>query len=258
MISHHLTKHRPHRSFAYGIGTLSLSFVLLLSACQTNKDIRRDQEVQKLRSELNQVRTDKGDVDNVAEELKMEIAKTNNLVEERAFQQKQLVEDLKREMANYVSRIAILEAKLQEMEAAERNQERDREQKRVAEKAKPPTYDQAKKLYDEGRYEEAIDIFKGVLRARSGKPEDAKKSQFFLGESFYASREYASAALEFSEFKKQYPKDTLVPLAIYRQANAFRTVGKPKEAKLFYQELIERFPKNSFAQKAKAEMKKLK
>lgn len=258
MISHHLPKHLPHRSLGLGGGVFFLVSVLLLSACQTNKDIRREQEVQKLRSELNQVRTDKGDVDNVAEELKMEVAKTNNLVEERAFQQKQQIEELKREMGNYVSRIAILEAKLQEMENAERNQEREREQKRVVEKARPPTYEQAKKLYDDGRYEEAIDIFKGVLRARSGKPDEAKKSQFFLGESFYASREYASAALEFSEFKKQYPKDTLVPLAIYRQANAFRTVGKPKEAKLFYQELIERFPKNSFAQKAKAEMKRLK
>ena len=62
----------------------------------------------------------------------------------------------------------------------------------------------------------------------------------------------------YQQFKKNYPKDSRVARAIYRQANCFRSLKQKKEARLFYQELIDRFPKSSLVSKAKREMKKLK
>ena len=94
-------------------------------------------------------------------------------------------------------------------------------------------------------------------RAKS-KSEEGRKAQFLLAESYFMAKEYATAALEFGEFKKNFPKDKQVATATYRQANAFRNMGKAKEARLFYQELIEKHPKSPLVAKAKQEMKKLK
>ena len=103
----------------------------------------------------------------------------------------------------------------------------------------------------------AIEIFRSVAKNKT-KSEEGKKAAFFIAECQFASKDYASAVLEYSDFKKNHPKDSLLPNAIYRQANAFRNLGKTKEAKLFYQELLASFPKHGLATKAKQEMKKLK
>jgi TolA-binding protein len=133
--------------------------------------------------------------------------------------------------------------------------EEEMQQKKVVEERARASFETGKALYDQDKFEEAVDVFRAVLKRAKG--DEAKKTQFYLGESLFSAKDFASSTLTFSEFIKSHPKDSLVPTAIYRQAQAFRSLGKPKEAKLFYQELIERFPKSPLASKAKAEQRKL-
>jgi TolA-binding protein len=242
---------QQHREIKF----MRLLFILLslipLSSCKTKTDIRREQEVEKLKSELRDVKGDKADAENQVEELKLEIGRINNVVEERAQQNRAQMEELRRE---FNREIAQLSARIQanEQRAA---QEETVEKQKVQERSRA-SYENGRRLYDDGKYEDAIEVLKVVSR-KGARTDEGKKSLFLLGESYYANKEFASAALEFSEFKKLYPKDNLIPQAIYRQAVCFKNMGKPKEAKLFYQELIDRYPKANMIAKAKQEMKKL-
>ena len=239
------------------IGWISLLFIGVC-ACQTRSGLRQEQEVEKLKSEVRQVRGERADMDVVGDELKMEIARTNNLVEEKAVREKQQIDELRREMTAMSSQIASLSSRISGLEsrpaaAADEPAERPR----TTEARPKASYDAGKRLFDEQKWDDAIEVLRTVVRNRP-RSEDGKKAQYLLAETFYVSKDYANAALEFSEFRKGHPKDALVANAIYRQANSFRNMKKSVEAKLFYQELIEKFPKSPFSVKAKAEMKKLK
>lgn len=248
-----------------GLIFASLGGLTFLCACVTKSSMRQEQEVERLKQEVRQVRGDRADMDTVSDELRMEIARLNNVVEERAAKEKQQVDEMRREMTAMSNQIATLSSRIQGMEssrasggggggdeAAERP-----ERERPARAKGRTTYEAGKRQYDEGKFDDAVDTLKAVIRDRP-KSDEGKRAQFLLGEAYYANKDFGNAALEFSEFKKGHPKDALVANAIYRQANAFRAMNKKTEAKLFYQELIEKFPKSPFSSKARNEMKKLK
>lgn len=224
-----------------------VGFVLLtLSACKTKSELRREQELAQLKQEVSQVRGTRADSEVLAEEIRVEMSRLGNVVEQQAALNQKNYEELKQEMTAVTARLQALEQRAVAEET----------RPAAPEKPAPGGYDAGKRLFEDGQYDEAIEILRPVAKNKKG--EEGRKSLFLLGESYFATRDYASAALEFSEYKKKYPKDSLVPNAIYRQANAFRSMGKPKEAKLFYQELIDKYPKNNLTAKAKTEMKKLK
>jgi TolA-binding protein len=238
------------------IGFISLIFIFC-TACQTKSGLRQEQEVEKLKAEVRQVRGERADMDTAGDELKMEIARTNNLVEERAARDKQQFDDIHREMTAMSAQIASLSSRIQVLEGRPAPAEEPAPERPHSTERPRATYEAGKRLYDDQKWDDAAEVLRGVIRSRP-RSDEAKKSQFLLGETLFAAKDYANAALEFSEFRKGHPKDNLVPNAIYRQANSFRSMAKKVEAKLFYQELIEKFPKNPLSTKAKAEMKKLK
>jgi len=225
---------------------LIFSTIVLFPSCKTKSELRREQEVEKLRQEVTQVRGNRADVEVLSEELRVEMSRLGAVVEEQGQQSRRQHEELKQQVEALTTR----------MQAVEQRAVSDEPKAPPPAPAGPSGYEAGKKLFEDGRYDEASEVLRTATKSR--KVDDARKSQFLLGESLFAAKDYASAALEFSEYRKKYAKDSLVPNAIYRQANAFRSMGKPKEARLFYQELIEKFPKNSLAAKAKAELKKLK
>ncbi len=243
--------------YFFSTGLFTILILSTLGGCKTKSELRREQDLERVKAELKEVRGDRADVDNLGEEFKVEISRMNNLLEERAAQSRSQMDELRKEIASLNTKIQKLEGHIEAQEAADRearNRATVAQAQAVASPTKP-TYELGKRFYDEGKYEDAIDVLKTVSKAKKG--DEAKKAHFLLGEALYANKEFASAALEYSDYKRLYPKDSLVPQAIYRQANAFKSMGKAKEAKLFYQELIERYPKAGMIAKAKQEMKKL-
>ena len=225
-----------------------LGGILLLPSCKTKSEIRREQEFEKLKQEISETRGEKAEVDSSVDEVKVEMAKLGNVIEEEAQGRRKESEELRKEVAALTARVQALEQKAVGEEQS---------QKQLAQEKPKATLDSGRKLFDDGKYDEAIDVLKSVVKSQP-KSEEGKKGQFLLAESYFSTKDYASAALEFSEFRKNFPKDALVPNAIFRQASSFKEMGKSKEARLFYQDLIERFPRSPFASKAKVEMKRLK
>lgn len=227
--------------------------VLFFSGCKSRSDVKRDQEMERLKAELNSVKGEKADISYVTDELKQDLLRLTNMVEENTqLAQRRHEETMKRdeerskEAAALTGRIEMLENKELESPSVKAESE-----KKIAK------FEVGKKLFDNGKFIEALEIFKLIAHNRS-RADDAKRAQFMVAECYFEIKDYASAALEYSEFKKSYPKDNQVPSAIYRQANAFRLMGRAKEARLFYQELFDKFPKHILSTKARDEMRRLK
>ena len=235
-----------------------IAISMLTVSCKTKSEVRKEQEIEKLRGELRDVKTDRStDAENVSEEFKVEIGKLNNLVEERAITQKRQLEEVKDEIKSLEQKLISLDQKLNNLMVPPANEARGDDNgggERPEPKAKN-SFENGKKLFQEGKYEEAAEMFRIV--AKKGRGEDKKKAMFWIGESSFFSSDYANAALEFGDFRQAFPKDPLAPQAAYRQASCFKKLGKNKEAKLFFQELVEKYPKSSQVAKAKAELKRL-
>ncbi|NBY19359.1 outer membrane protein assembly factor BamD [bacterium] len=219
-----------------------------LTSCRTKSEIRREQEFERLKQEVTQTRGDRAEVDSSVEELRVEIAKLGNVIEEEAQGRRKESEELRKEVTALAARLQALEQRAVSEELAQKQL--------VQEKAKA-SYDAGRRLYDDGKYEEAIDVLKAVVENQP-KSEDGKKSQFLLGESYFATKDYRLSGSEFSRFLKNFPKDAMVPNAIYRLAASLKEMGNGKDAKLFYEELIQRYPASPFAKKAKVDIKRLK
>ncbi len=239
----------------------AISFVLLgllileLTGCKTRSEIRREQEMEKIKQEVTVAKGQRADVETTVDELRTEVARLAVLLEEQSSQLRQHDEELKKDMGTLTTRIQAIEQRAVEDELAQKRY--SDEQKKIAEERSRASFETGKTLYDQDKYEDAAEVFRAVMKNKAGSA-DARKAQFFLGESLFSQREYASATGVFTDFIKAHPKDTNVPTAMLRQAQAFKLVGKPKEAKIFFQDVVEKFPKSAAAGKAKAELKKLK
>jgi TolA-binding protein len=225
-----------------------LALCLTLVGCKTKSEVRREQELEKVKQDVREAKMNRADLETVTDELRADLTRLSNNIEEQTELQKGQLDDLKKELLTVGTRIQALEQRA----AAE-----DTAAKAAADSRSKQTLENGKRLYDEEKYDDAVDILKGVI-ANKPHTDDARHAQLLVADCYFASHDYASAALEYEKFKKDYPKDSMVPNATYRQAQSFKNLGKKTEAKLFYQELIDRFPKNPLASKAKQEMKHLK
>jgi len=221
-----------------GISLVVVAALVSLS-CNTRSEIRREQEIERIKSEVSASRTEKADLSATLDEMRSQLAQMHNSIEEQAQARMRDSEETKKELLTLTTRVQAMEQRA----VAEETQKRE-----VKNKA---SFDVVKKLYDEKKFDDAVEAAKEVIESNP-KSEDARKSQFIVAQSYYASQDFASAALEFGEFKKTYSKDPLVPEATYQMAQAFKQMGKKSEAKLFLQEVIEKHPKTQFAMKAKA------
>lgn len=92
-------------------------------------------------------------------------------------------------------------------------------------------------------------------QAAKAKPN---QSSFESGEEHFQNKDWANAILRFSEYREANPKGKKYAEATYKIGASFESLGKKKEAKAFFEEVIENFPKSSFSSKAKDKLKKLK
>lgn len=86
----------------------------------------------------------------------------------------------------------------------------------------------------------------------------ADNSRFWIGESYYRQKEYASAILEYQKVVDDYPKGDKVPAALYKQGLAFLEIGEKEGGIATLQQLVSRYPKSREAHEARNRIKKAK
>jgi tol-pal system protein YbgF len=117
-------------------------------------------------------------------------------------------------------------------------------------------YEKAWKSLERRNYRDAIARLNEFLKMHP-QSEFADNAQYWIGESYYALKEFDQAILEFDVVRRKYPSGNKVPAALLKQGFAFAELGDKVDARLILQELIARYPQSKEAVMAKEKVKAL-
>ena len=101
-----------------------------------------------------------------------------------------------------------------------------------------------------GNPDQAVEDLKEIIKQ---KKTTQFKAQILLAvaHSFLAQGYAKQAASHYGTFLREYPKSRHIPQALYYLGEAMRKLGEKKKQKVLWKELINKFPKSSFANRAK-------
>lgn len=189
----------------------------------------------------------------VIDELKSEITRLNGRIEdlERAQKQQESKEaklDVKEEIRKMENRIVELEQAQASMLA-----EMKKIQSGVPAKEEVEFFSKGKKEYLAKNYDQAIEFFTAYLKTPKGKHQE--DAIYFRAEAYYAQKQYKKAIIDYSKFPEKFTTSKRMPAALYKIGQSFEAMGMKDDAKGFYQELVEKFPKSPEATKAKKKVK---
>lgn len=146
--------------------------------------------------------------------------------------------------------------KMRDQEASTRTANEAKEKASVESAASKKDYDDAMRLVERKDYRAAMPRLREFLK-KYPDSSLADNAQYWLGECYYAVKEYDQAILEFDGVRRRFPKGEKVPAALLKQGFAFAELGDKLDARLILQELVERFPESEEAGRAKQRLKSL-
>jgi hypothetical protein len=177
------------------------------------------------------------------DELRAELARVSGIAEELQHE-KQLKEQAQGdELKKSQERIVALEKQLKDLTP---------DTPKLPEGKSP--FEAGKDAFSSNNSEEAIMYFTQVLSAsESGK--EAEEATYLRGESYYKKQQYNKAIVDYSRFPEKYQKSSFHPKALLRIAECFEAMGRRDDAKAFYSDLMEKFPKTAEGKIAKKRTK---
>src|SRR3569832_1713290 len=118
-------------------------------------------------------------------------------------------------------------------------------------------YQQAFDKLKEGRYDEAITLFRGVLaNYPNGKLSD--NAQYWLGEANYVTRRYREAVDEFNKVIANYPQSPKVADALLKLGFSHYELGDWAKARESLEQVVARAPQSAGAARANSRLQKMK
>lgn len=193
------------------------------------------------------------------DEMKEEMTRLEGRIEDLERNQRQSSADAtsssnKEEIKKLEGRVIELEqAQTQILEVLKKLQDA---QQAAAQAAMDPleTLNQGKAAYSAGNYDGAIENFSNFLKV--AKPgQEYQEATFLRAESYYALKQYKKAIVDYSKFPEKYTRSKFMPAALYKIALSFDALGMRDDAKGFYQDLVDKYPKSSEARKARRKLK---
>jgi len=126
------------------------------------------------------------------------------------------------------------------------------------EEALPPsqaTYDDAIMAFRAQRYDFAVKGFRAIVDG-GGEDELVGRSRYWLGEAYFAQRDYKDALQMFQDVLKMKNSDKKAD-AQYMAARAYENLGKKAKAKAAYEKVVKNYPMSKNVKSAKARWAKL-
>ncbi len=115
-------------------------------------------------------------------------------------------------------------------------------------------YDQAYKDLTRGNYSLALLGFREYLR-RSPASDLADNAQYWIGECYYAQRDYDPAIQEFLKVQKNYPREDKVPAALLKTGFSFLQLEDRASARRYLNQVVEQFPNSEEAVSARNKLR---
>ena len=116
-------------------------------------------------------------------------------------------------------------------------------------------YKLALRAFRDQQYDKAIQQFRTFQRKYPNSEMD-DDAQYWIGESYFAQKDYNRAILEFNDVLK-YRRGDRVPAALLRQAQAFLEIGDKTDARLILQKLVNDHPNSEQAREARDRLQTL-
>jgi TolA-binding protein len=115
------------------------------------------------------------------------------------------------------------------------------------------TYEQMRKLYDQGKLDESL------ARAQYLDKENYKKAtaNYYLGQIYYAKQQYEDAVYHYKESWSIYDKSDFMPTLLLKTAKALHKLGRESEAKNFFRAVLDQYPETKQAKQANQQLKEL-
>lgn len=84
-----------------------------------------------------------------------------------------------------------------------------------------------------------------------------EKNPLYDANKHYDDKKWEDAILAFEEYRKNNPKGSEYAEATFKMGVCFQNMGLKDDAKVFYKEVVEKYPKSKEASTAKSKLKKL-
>ncbi len=120
-------------------------------------------------------------------------------------------------------------------------------------KSNAKIYSEAKRFFKKRAYDDAKIRFEHLVKNHY-KPAT---SSYYLGEIAYNEGRYKDAIAYYKKSASLYDKSSFMPTLLLHTAISFQRIGNKKDAKKFYESVIELYPKSRAAAIAKKMLKKL-
>ncbi len=117
-------------------------------------------------------------------------------------------------------------------------------------------YREALDLIHQGNCSQAVPKLRDFIR-KNPKSDLADNAQYWIGNCYYAQRDYNRAIIELNEVLLKYPKGDKVPAALIMLADAFADSGDKIDARLILQKLISDHPKSEEAERGRQKLQAL-
>ena len=109
-------------------------------------------------------------------------------------------------------------------------------------------YNRARSAYESKRYDQAIEMFKQILKYPS--PHELKhNAQFWLGQCYYKQKDYVRALDEYRKVERNFPKGNKVFDAELKIAYTYYELGRIEEAKQNLSQLSKDWPHQQYRSK---------
>jgi TolA-binding protein len=173
------------------------------------------------------------------DEIRSEMARLGGKVEELEHEKKLREEQRLEEQKKLQEKIAELEKQLKEQPPAGP----------AIPEGKTPLQ-AGKDVYFNEQYDQAIPYLEKAVQIKdTGK--EAEEANYLLGESYFRLKNYQKAIISYSKFPEKFTKSTYHPKALLRIAECFDGMSMKEDAKAFYQNVLDQFPKTAEGKIAK-------
>ena len=100
---------------------------------------------------------------------------------------------------------------------------------------------------------------KEIAAEKAAKAKPKKKQGIFeRADEKFTQKKWKEAIIEYQKYRDKYPKGRRYRQATYMIGLSFHELGLKSEARSFYKEVVDKFPKTKTATQAKKQLKKLK
>ena len=240
-------------------GFFFLLFLLLLSGCASRWQIEGlKKQVDSIEKSNRRLEDRTAQLDSLLREqmeltsrLRADIVSTLGGMNERMGIVESKLEDLGHRFPDLYQKIDLVKQQVSRRDTAE-----------VSDTTKPLINVNPKQLYDaayldltKGKYNLAITGFSNYLKYFP-ETELADNAQYWLGECYYAKKNYTKAAIEFHQVLEDYSTGDKVPSALYKLGLSLLELKSVGQANKYFEELVNKYPHTQEAKLAQEKLKK--